>query len=306
MVKFYISKGQELTEIPEAKENCWIHLEAPTHGEIAEIVKLTGVDEEHLLSVLDEDEVAHIVVQEEVKAVIIDIPKIVGDEIVQTLPLALITTDKYLISVTNAGAAVLGDFFSGKFKDVDTAKRTMVVCQILLHNSRMFLHYLRTIDKESGFRRGKRLRSMENKEILEQLDAQKSLVFFSASLNGNFAVIQKLANHADSLSEEERDIIEDTLLDSKQAIEMCYVCREIIKSTMDAFASVVNNNQNKIMKFLAAVTIILSIPMLIASFWGMNTAVPFQGTFWGFLVVLAASAIVTGIAAVIMIKKRMF
>jgi magnesium transporter len=189
---------------------------------------------------------------------------------------------------------------------VDTSAQTRLIYQIIENTFHRFIYYLRQVDKQSESIQKNLAHSQQNKEILQLLQLQKSVVFFAASLNANFSMMQKIQNNITKKQGVEGDLLDDLLLDARQAIEMCKIYRETIKDIMDAFAIVVNNNQNIIMKFLAAVTIILAVPTLVASYWGMNTGVPFQGVLWGFWIAVAISAVLTGISAIFMAWKKMF
>ena len=300
---------KRITETDAPKKNCWIHLETPTAEEIAHIAQLTQIPEEFLYSALDEEEAAHLDAEDDAKLAVVDIPKMAledGTNTISTVPLALAYNDRYLVTVCTTSTTVLTDFFEGKIKNVDTARRLKLVYQILLRNASRFLYYLRQIDKASDRIQKGLSKSMQNEELLQLVELQKSLVFFSASLTANHAVIQKIYNmNAAKAVEDEHDILEDIVIENKQALGMCSVYREIIKSTMDAFAAVVNNNQNLIMKILTAITIILSIPMVISGFWGMNTEVPGEGNIWGFLAVVGASIVISIVVWVIMTRKKM-
>lgn len=284
----------------------WLHLEEPSADELAQTSQHTGIPIDDLSSALDEDETAYFNVDGDIKLLVIDIPEMGENGYTQTLPLALIETKDYLVSVCSSSTPALSSFINKRTKTNSAASKSKLVYQLLLNNSRRFLYYLKQIDKQSEAIQKTLSKSLKNQEVLQLVEIQKSLVYISSSLSANYSVIQKIAYHASKSPEDERDIIQEIVLETKQAIAMCSVYREIIKSTMDAFASVVNNNQNTIMKLLTAITIILSIPMVIASLWGMNTGVPFETYLWGFWAVVGISVTLTAVAAVIMIKRKLF
>ena len=312
MIKYYITSPSEkiLKEISTPQKGCWIHSESPEPEEIARISALTDIPESFMRSALDEEETAHVDTHGSARMVIIDIPKMIengGSAAISTMPLALIQNDNYIVSICTMHTSVLDDFFQGKIKNAETAQRSKLIYQIMYNSSSRFLYYLRQIDKTSDRIQKSLAKSMQNKELLQLLELQKSLVFFSASLTANYAVVQKISNNnLSKATDEERDILEDVVIENKQAIEMCSVYREIIKNTMDAFASVVNNNMNIVMKFLTAITIILSIPIVIAGFWGMNTGVPFEGQLWGFWAATGISVLISVIIVIFMARKKMF
>ena len=152
--------------------------------------------------------------------------------------------------------------------------------------------------------------STRNSELIELLELEKSLVFFTTSLKGNELVLERLLKSGNiKRYPEDEDLIEDAITENKQAIEMANIYSGILTGTMDTFASIISNNQNMVMKFLTTVTIVLSIPTMIASFYGMNVnlnGMPFATSKWGFLIVLGISILISGIVALIFRKKDLF
>ena len=307
MIKYYQStpESKRLTEIDAVAKDCWIHLESPNPDEIKKISELTELEESVFTSALDDEEVAHITFEDGIRIIFIDIPHRKDGKIF-TVPLALIQTSQHLVTVCNSKTLAFGDFFNGKIKNIDTSNHNRLVYQIMFNNASRFLYHLKLIDKASDELQKDIKMSLKNREVMELLELQKSLVFFSSSLNGNNTVVHKISFGMNKMPEEEREILEDVIIETKQAVEMCSVSREILKSTMDAFGSVVNNNQNRIMKFLTAITILFAVPTLFASLWGMNTGVPFQDAMWGFWVASGIAVVATAATAIWMFWKKMF
>ncbi len=310
MVRYFKNSqtGSGLIETNNEADCLWIHLEAPSKEELAGVALFASIPEPFLNSALDDDEAAHIDSDGDIKLTVIDIPSFneLTDGSVSTVPLILIQSKRHLVSVCGTSSSVLDGFFTNKVKNIDAKRPAKTIYQIIYHTASRFLYYLRQIDKASDKIQRGLSKSMQNKEILQLLELQKSLVFFSASLTANNAVAQKIINnYAKDAPSDEKDILDDILIEYNQALEMCLVYREIINTSMDTFASVVNNNQNRIMKFLTAITIILTIPMILAGFWGMNTDVPFSGALWGFYIIVGISILLTVITWIIFYKKKM-
>lgn len=304
------SQSRELRKIDEITPGAWLNLENPSDKELEEVAKITGVGEDMLKAALDEEERARIETDDGNTLIIVDIP-VIDDSadwyVYSTLPLGIITAGDYFITVCLRETAVLGDFIKGRVRNFDANKRTRFIYQILYLNAIKFLHCLKQIDKTSMRVQQTLHRSMKNKELIQLLDLEKALVYFSTSLNSNQIVIDRLrAMSTIKHYEDDDEILDDVIVENKQAIEMATIYRDIMSGTMDAFASVISNNQNTVMKFLAAITIILTIPTIIASIWGMNVGVPFAGTIWGFWAVIGIIVAVTVPVLIIMIKKRMF
>lgn len=309
MISFYRNIDKDKIELIDSpQENCWIHLSQPGDGEISTIAALTGIDESTFKDALDDEESAHIENADNFMMAIIDIPKAADNNNpgIYTIPLTMIITDNYFITACSLETNVLNDFFHGRIKNIDITKKRKLMYQLIYGSFVRFLFYLKQIDRSSNQIQKSLAKSMQNKELLELLELQKSLVFFSASLSANQSVVTKLSAIYDGkLTEEEKNILDDVIIENKQAIEMCTIYREIIKNTMDTFSYVINNNQNFVMKFLTAVTIILSIPMVIAGYWGMNTAVPYEGKIYGFWIAISISVVISIIVTIIMWRKKM-
>ncbi|HEY8423531.1 MAG TPA: magnesium transporter CorA family protein [Clostridia bacterium] len=310
---FYTPAGEKNAhEIDSARPNCWIHMENPSDLEIENVSKITGVSPQMFKAALDEEERAHIEIEDQNRLILVDIPYMYEAEdgesyVYNTLPLGIIMTPDHFITVCLKSTSIINEFIHGIVKGFDINKPTRFLYQILYHNSVKFLHYLRQIDKLSSRIQVKLHKSMKNKELIQLLELEKSLVYFSTSIKSNHAVLEKvLASSIVKHYDEDQDILDDAVVESRQAMEMADIYREVLGNTMDAYASVIGNNQNKVMKLLTALTIILTIPSLIASFFGMNLILPLETSKFGFWVVLAISAILSGIAAWIMYRKKMF
>lgn len=221
-----------------------------------------------------------------------------------TIPMSIIITDDNIITVCLKENVILNDFASGAMKGVYTNLKTRFVLQLLYRIVTAYHLYLRQIDRLSNHIERQLYISMKNKELIQLLDLEKSLVYFSTSLKANEVTMEKLARgRIIKLYEEDSDLLEDVLIEVKQAIEMSNIYTNILSSTMDAFASIISNNLNIVMKRLTVITIILEIPTMIASFYGMNVRnIPFA-SFW---LVGGISMIITVIAAYILYRKRMF
>lgn len=304
------AQSRELKRLETIESGAWINLENPSDKELEEVARVTGVNEDMLKAALDEEERARIETEDGNTLIIVDIPIIDDSEdwyVYSTLPLGMITAGDYFITVCLRDTPVISDFIKGRVRNFDANKRTRFIYQILYLNAIKFLHCLKQIDKTSMRVQQSLHRSMKNKELIQLLDLEKALVYFSTSLNSNQIVIDRLRAIPNVKHyEDDDDILDDVIVENKQAIEMATIYRDIMSGTMDAFASVISNNQNIVMKFLAAITIIMTIPTIVASLWGMNVGVPFGSTTWGFWAVLGLIVVITVPVLIIMIKKKMF
>ena len=287
----------------------WIHMSNPTDKEIELIASSAGVPEDMIKAALDEEERARVERDDDTGALLVvtDIPFTVEDEnhyTYTTLPFGFISTDNVMITVCLEETRLIDDMLSARFvKDFNLHKRTRFLIQLQYTISKKFLHYLKQIDRASQRVQNELEKSMKNSELIEMLDLEKSLVYISTSLRSNSVVLDKLPKMM-KFFEEDEDLWEDVIIENKQAIEMSNIYRDILSGTMDAYASIISNNLNVVMKVLASITLLVSIPSLIAAFWGMNTGVPFEGESWGFWVVIGISVLVCIVAGILLWKKR--
>ena len=287
----------------------WIHMSNPTDKEIELIARATGVAEDMIKAALDEEERARVEKDDDTGAVLVvtDIPFTVEDEnhyTYTTLPFGFISTSDATITVCLEETSLIDDMLSARFvKDVNLHKRTRFLIQLQYTISKKFLHYLKQIDRASQRVQNELEKSMRNAELIEMLDLEKSLVYISTSLRSNSVVLDRLPKSV-KFFEEDLDLWEDVVIENKQAIEMSNIYRDILSGTMDAYASIISNNLNVVMKVLTSLTLLVAIPSMIGAFWGMNTGVPFEGETWGFWVVIGISVVVCLIAGIVLWKKR--
>ncbi|MDD4839393.1 MAG: magnesium transporter CorA family protein [Clostridia bacterium] len=288
--------------------NHWVHLSNPTDKEIELISRLCAIPEEMIKAALDEEERPRIETEENITLTITDIPIIEEDDdryTYSTLPFGFIVTDKLVVTVCINDTTLINDFIFGRVKNVSINKRTRFLLQFLYRVSTKYLQYLKQIDKTSQRIQAELEKSMKNKELIEMLELETSLVYFSTSLRSNTVVLDKLPKVTD-FYEEDKDLWEDVGIENRQAIEMCNIYRDILSGTMDAYASLISNNLNIVMKVLTLITIMIAVPSMIAAFWGMNTGVPWEGKPYGFWIVIGISLVLCIVTGVIMFKKKMF
>ncbi|MBE5758525.1 MAG: magnesium transporter CorA family protein [Clostridiales bacterium] len=301
----------ELRTLTEIEPGSWLRLVMPTESELRLVAEKTGAPEDFLRAALDDDESPRIETEEEYTLIIADTP-IVKPEgtsyIYSTIPLGIILSDDYFITVSTEQTTLLSDFSEKRVRGgFDTCKRTRFLLQILYRNAGKYLSYLRQIDKQNAQIQAILVKSMKNRELLQMLNLEKSLVYFSTSLKGNEIVLEKLLRgNMVRRYPDDTDLLEDVIIDNKQAIEMCAIHRDITASTMDTFASIISNNLNIVMKLQAAISILIAIPSVIAGFWGMNVPVPFEHIPSAFYIIIGVSVLATGLMALFMRHRKMF
>lgn len=311
MLNIYKStEAGELLEIQELEEKTWINLINPTADEINLLHEQLGVDLDFLRAPLDDEESSRIEMEEDELFILVDIPVVEeegGTLEFSTLPLGIIMKGKYIITVCLKESNAIKDFTTGRVKGFFTFKRNKFLLQLLYRIDTKYLIYLKQIDRMSNQVERQLHRSLKNKELIQLLDLEKSLVYFSTSLRGNQLVLDKLGKTpALKLYPEDIDLLEDVVIENKQAIEMANIYSNILSGMMDAFASVISNNLNIVMKYLATITIVMSIPTIFSSFYGMNVALPmgdFPQMFW---IIFGLSIVVAIIAGKFLNSKKMF
>lgn len=287
----------------------WISLINPTDKEIDYVAKHTQVPEDILKAALDEEERARIEVDDGATMVLVDVPTIEEEDdyySYNTLPMAIILKEKYFITVTLKSNAVVRDFMAGRAKNVDINKCSRLLFQFLYNNSTKFLQYLRLIDKSAQRIQNELNKSLKNRDFNQLLDLENSLVYFSTSIRANDVVIDRL-NRTTSIKkyEEDLELLDDVLIENRQAMEMCNTLRDILSSAMMYYTQVISNNLNTVMKLLTAVTFIIAVPTFITGLFGMNVSgIPGQGKY-GFWIVTAISLGLAFLLGWIMYKKKL-
>lgn len=276
MIKYYKTIDNKVTEIEKAETGCWISAIAPDESEVEYLVETIGLDKGFVKSALDEEESSRIEIEEEQTLIIVDYAisqkEKTGDAILyNTMPLGIIVTKNYVVTVSIMDNIVLQEMSNGTIKNVQTTLKTRFILLVLLRIAAKFLIYLKAIDKMSSQSEKTLYKSMKNKELLQLLALEKSLVYFSTSLKANEVTLEKiLRGRVIKLYEDDQDLLEDVLIEVKQAIEMANIYSNVLSGTMDTFASVISNNLNIVMKTLTYITLIMEIPTIIFSYYGMN------------------------------------
>jgi magnesium transporter len=310
MIKYFKTLSESLIQLNEIQENIWINMINPTEEEINIVSNSLSIPLDHLRAALDEEERSRIEVDDNCTLILVDVPFFEendGSKIYTTLPMGIILSGENIITVCLKAIPLLNDFMSGKIKSFYTFKKSRFILQLLFKNATYYLQYLKQIDRMSLNIERELHKSMKNKELIQLLDLEKSLVYFSTSLRGNEIVLEKMLK-LDAIKKypEDEDLLEDVIIENKQAIEMANIYSNILSGMMDAFASVISNNLNIVMKFLTSVTIVLTIPTMIASFFGMNVPVPLSMQPYAFIIIIAISLGLSTILALFMAKKKMF
>jgi magnesium transporter len=295
MLKFFKTVNEELVNCDTFEEGVWVNLLNPTEEEINLVVESTGIEAELLRPALDEEERSHIEIENGATLILVDVPIIESDgnkSVYTTMPLGIVLTKTCIVTICLKETAVLTEFTKKRIKNFYTQYKSRFLLQILFKNATLYLSYLRQIEKLSNKLENELQKSMKNKELTQLLQLEKSLVYFSTSLKSNESVLEKLMKlEAIRKYEDDQELLEDVIIENKQAIEMTNIYSSILSGTMDAFASVISNNLNIVMKSLTIITITLAVPTMISSFFGMNVHNPWENSNYAFLIIIGVSAV---------------
>ncbi len=279
MMEIYKSINGCVARTEEIAPNTWINLVAPTEEEQAEVIERLKLEPSFFRFALDEEELSHVDAESDQKLVIIDIPTVTMERDVptySTIPLAIIVAAENVITVCTKEPTVLADIVGGTVRGIQLNMKTRFVLQILFRVAVKFVAYLKQLDRMSSEIERSLQKSQRNKELLQLMAIEKSLVYFSTSLKANDITLQKIqTGRLIKLYDEDTDLLEDVIIEIKQAIEMCTIYREILSGTTDTFASIISNNLNIVMKVLTSITILMAIPNMVTGYFGMNVNLPF-------------------------------
>lgn len=317
MLRIYRSEdGGKLVKLKKNKVAAlsWYSLINPNNEELEKVSEQLHLDFDMVKNALDLDERSRVEFEDNVLALIINLPLLDDDGKFDTLPCGVFFTKRNFMTICSRDNRILSAFNKNTAKTFDTRERGRFLLSILSKCTQFYLKYLAIINQKTEEIEYSLRKTTQNKALFQLIEIQKSLVYFTTALKDNHLVLLKILRMINSpalakvvkFTTDDIDVLEDVIVENKQAIEMVDMHRSILEGMMDGFASIINNNLNLVMKFLAAITIILSIPTMLASFWGMNVPVPGSGNPYGFLIVMALSALATIFTIIYFRKKGMF
>lgn len=300
---------KHVKKLKKIQVDSWIALTNPTNDEIQKVVDRTKVDIDLIRKMLDTEELPRVEQSENGTLIVIDTPYLEEDEHkYTTYPLGIIiTNNNYVITVSPKKMSILDDFKNNKVADFRTAKKTRFLIQILLKTSSYYLRALKEVNQDIEAKEEVLKKSTKNKDLIDLLNIEKTLVYFTSSLKANELVLEKLYRGTMvTLYEDDKDLLEDAVIENKQAIEMSTIYKSILKSITNTYETIASNNLNDAMKFLAGITIVLSIPTMISSFLGMNIPLgDIMTDTLGFIKIICVSLIISIVLAYVLKRKNM-
>ena len=312
MEQMFLSTALEFKEINTFEPGAWINLVNPSQEESVKLSEQFNIDITDLRAPLDLEETSRIAVEDDYTLIIVDVPTYEernNKSYSVTIPLGIIVTDNAVITTCLQELTLFDNFFNRRVKNFYTFMKTRFVFQLLYRNAELFLTALRSIDRQSDRIEAELENATRNEQLIDMMELEKSIVYLKASLKFNERIVKKLSSSTSSLTKyiEDEDLLEDTLIETQQAIEMAGIYENVLNAMTETTASIINNNQNTIMKTLALMTMALDIPTVIFSAYGMNFQnnwLPLNGlphAFW--YIVFVATAMSTFVVIYFFRKK---
>lgn len=315
MIRYYAKVDGKLKELEGPELNCWINISPPfSHEELEEVAMQFDLPLDFLTDSLDIDERSRYEREDDVRLIMVNTPILneteeENDAIYLTVPIGIILTLDHVITITSYENPVLQLFLDDKVKNFDPTDESAFVLQILEQNVYRFLTCLKKLNLKRNLIEQELYDSSRNKELKQLLSIEKSLVYFMNSLSANELLKMKM-KRTDFLQikddEDKSDLFEDIIIDNSQALEMANVYTNILNGTMDAYGSIISNNLNITIRRLTLITIILMVPTLVASFYGMNVPLPLEEKGYAIYIIMALSAGVSLLIAWYFQRKRLF
>ena len=309
MLTIYKTTEGGIEELKSMENGAWVKAVDPTPEEIQQLVQW-GVDPDYINYSLDFDETPRMERDDDYTFILIRIPHRQPDSDIPyiTIPLGIFIKGNMIVTICRHEKEMFQVLANGKYRLLKTGKRYRFALYIFLETATRYLTHLREINRMTETIEDQLQKSTRNREVLELLKYQKSLTYFATALRSNEVMMERVQRtQIFNYYEDDQDLLEDVLTENQQAIQMTSINAEILSSMMDAFASIISNNLNGVMKALAALTIIVSLPGTVAGFFGMNVMLPLSdGNPTAFLIVFGIALTLTAIATFIFYKRDWF
>ena len=313
MLSIYTLTEGKIAPAEKVLPGCWLYAVSPDEGEIKRINEITGIEPDDIKAALDEEERSRIELDEGTTLIYADTPIAVKDETgavtYSTIPIGIIKTKEYFITVSSKDNTILKDFSNNYVRGVNPAFRTRFYLQIMMYASNRYMQYLKQIDKITDHIEKRLHKTTKNAELIQLLDLHKSLVYFTTALKNIEMTLSKIERgRLIKLYDEDIELLEDVIIEYKQAREMADTFASVLTGTIETFSSVISNNLNETVKKLTSITILIAVPTMIAGFYGINVGMeglPLMTIPGGFWYIVAISALITAATAFILAKKKM-
>src|SRR5215211_5222412 len=308
MLTIYKTTEQGLEQLESMANGTWVKAVDPTPQEIQRLIDW-GIEADYINYSLDFDEMPRMERDEDYTFILIRIPHSQPESDIPfiTIPLGIMIKGNTIVTICRYDKEMFKVLANGKYRLLKTSKRYRFALYIFLETATRYLTHLREINRSTELIEDKLQKSTRNREVLELLKYQKSLTYFATALRSNEVMMERVQRtQIFNYYEDDQDLLEDVLTENQQAIQMTNINTEILSSMMDAFASIISNNLNSVMKALAALTIILNLPGIVAGFYGMNVTLPGADHPLAFMTLIGAAIGLTVVATYIFYKRDWF
>ncbi len=308
-MKTFFKNGIGLVPCEKWEPGCWISIENPSEEDKNYLIDELHVPLSFYNDIEDLDERPRIEDEDGWYLILLRIPILTNDERLpfSTLPLGIIFKDDIFVSICFQTTEMLNDFISYSKRKLIVKKNNFdFVLRLLLSSSVWFLKYLKQINQKIKLAEKQLEKSIKNEDLQTLLQIEKCLVFFTTSLKGNDILIHRIKNMKENKDKLDEELVEDVEIELRQAQETTNIYSDILSGMMDAYASVISNNLNIIMKLLTSISIILMIPTLVASLYGMNVPNSFENNRFGFWIILLISFLISTLVVVVFRRKNWF
>ncbi len=312
MIRYFRTDNQTIHELEKIDDGAWVQMIDPTMEESKKIAEILDVDIEDVQAALDEEESSRIELQDGYTLILVDIPTTEirhEKQLYTTIPLGIILTQDIVVTICTEDTPVLQNFVRGRVREFSTKKKLRFVYQILYRTAAMYQSDLRIIDKKRTQIEGRVGKNTEDADLIELHELESTLVYFATSLRANGVVLDRLTRYK-RLEQfpEDTELLDDVIVENRQAIEMTSIYRDIINGTRELMSSVIDNRLNNVMKYLTSITIVMAIPTVISGIYGMNVDerwMPFSDTPHGFLLICVITLFICLITLWVLKKKKM-
>lgn len=310
MLDIYKTENGVISKLNELESDVWVNLEAPSASEIKQLAINYCIDIDDLRAALDEEESSRVQIEDEYTLILVDVPSIEirnDREAYTTIPLGIIILENAFITICTE--RILRPEYFGRIKGFSTKKRMRFVYLIMNRIASMYQSYLRVIDKKRAEIENAINRGAENAYLVDLHELDSNLVYFTTSLTANAAVLERLSKYQSLRQyEEDMELLEDVIIENKQAVEMTHIYRDIIRGTRELLSNVLDNRLNNVMKLLTSITVVMSVPNIISGFYGMNlniAGIPFGDTPYGFIIICGITVVICAVTLFVLKKKNL-
>ena len=313
MIRYFKSENRKITEIDQIEKDCWVNIQPPINPDtLKKFSDDQNIPFDYLLDSLDIDERSRFEVEDDITLIVLKAPILNetssnNEPLYITIPIGLVITPNNIFTISAYEGPIIEDFIENRMKNIDPSNKKFFILKTFERSVFYFLQYLNEMNRKRSLFEQRMIKSMNNHKLVQLMNLEKSLVYFATSLRTNEVLLMKLRRtNTLELNEDQDDFLEDIIVDNSQALEMANIYTNILSSTMDTFASIISNNLNTVMRRLTTVTLILMVPTLIASLYGMNVPLPMANNKLAFPMIIMVSLVFVGLSSLYFKKQKWF